>query len=325
MKKQLPEWSCAPTAIAVCGTVGTVVLLTARVALMPLLRDTDTGRFANNVPAMVIVAVVLLAMALFSLCTARERIDVPASRALPTGLAAVLAGGLLGASSLLDIYRYYFEKILPPPGQMQMNTFTQLVLIGYLLFGVLGAIALVRFGLLTISEGGTRRGMSAFGALAPVMWVWFRLAWYEMSYANTVGWSEKFYDFLMVIFELLFLFKLARFASGVGKTTTGGMLFLSMAAALFALSGPLTRVLVYFTSGVEAYQASNLAGVADFGIGLLAYAFGWALRRGYFEVPVMQEDDEDEEPLDEDDNAYDSLWNSLFILEENESLEDNQP
>ena len=322
-KNQFPVWPWAPMAVAACGTGGTAALLTARVAMMPLLRDTDTGRFANNVPAMVMVAVVLLAMALFSLCMTRERIDVPASRALPTGLTAVLAGGLLGVSSLWDIYRYYFEKILPSPGQMQMNTFTQLVLIGYLLFGVLGAIALVRFGLLTISEGGTRRGMSAFGALAPVMWVWFRLAWYEMSYANTVGWSEKFYDFLMVIFELLFLFKLARFVSGVGKTTTGGMLFLSMATALFALSGPLTHVLVYFTGGAEAYQASNLAGIADLGIGLSALAFGWALRRGCLEAPVASGNEE--ELLEEGDNAYDSSLNSLFILEENETSEYNQP
>ena len=321
-KNQFPVWPWASMAVAACGTGGTAALLTARVAMMPLLRDTDTGRFANNVPAMVIVAVVLLAMAIFSLYTTRERIDVPASRALPTGLTAVLAGGLLGVSSLLDIYRYYFEKILPPPGQMQMNTFTQLVLIGYLLFGVLGAIAMVRFGLLTISEGGTRRGMSAFGALAPVMWVWFRLAWYEMSYANTVGWSEKFYDFLMVIFELLFLFKLARFVSGVGKTTTGGMLFLSMATALFALSGPLTHVLVYFTGGAEAYQASNLAGIADLGIGLSALAFGWALRRGCLEAPIVRGK---EELLEEGDNAYDSSLDSLFILEENEASEYNQP
>ena len=197
------------------------------------------------------------------------------------------------------------------------------MLLGFLVFGVLGAVALVRWGLQTVAEGGTRRGMSAFGALAPVMWVWFRLAWYEMSYASTVGWSEKFYDFLMVIFELLFLFKLARFVSGVGKTTTGGMLFWAMAAAMFALSGPLTRVLLYFTGGAEAYLASELAGVADFGIGVLALAFGWSLWHGYREAPPTLR--EQEEMLEEDDAAYDSSLDSLFVLEENEASEYNLP
>ncbi len=322
-KNPFPVWPWAPLAVAAVGTGGAVLLLTARVALMPLLRDADTGRFATNVPAMVFIAVVLAAMAVFSFGTARDRVDVPASRALPTGLAAVVAGGLLGVSALVDGFRYAFGKILPPPGQVQMTTLTQLVLFGFLVFGVLGAVALVRWGLQTVAEGGTRRGMSAFGALAPVMWVWFRLAWYEMSYASTVGWSEKFYDFLMVIFELLFLFKLARFVSGVGKTTTGGMLFWAMAAAMFALSGPLTRVLLYFTGGAEAYLASELAGVADFGIGVLALAFGWSLWRGYREAPPTLR--EQEEMLEEDDAAYDSSLDSLFVLEENEASEYNRP
>lgn len=316
-------WPWAPLAVVASGTGGAVLLLTARVALMPLLRDVDTGRFATNVPAMVLAAVVLAAMAVFAFGTARDRVDVPVSRSLPTGLAALLAGGVLGFSSLVDSFRYFFGETLPPPGQVQESTVTQLVLFGLLAFGVLGAVALVRWGLQTIAEGGTRRGMSAFGALAPVMWAWFRLAWYEMSYASTVGWSEKCYDFLMVIFELLCLFKLARFVSGVGKTTTGGMLFWAMAAAMFALSGPITHVLMYFTGGAEAYQASNLSGVADFGIGVLALTFGWSLWRGYREAPPVLR--EKEELLEEGDAAYDSSLDSLFVLEENEASEYNQP
>ncbi len=322
-KNPFPVWPWAPLAVTACGMGGAVLLVTARVALMPLLRDADTGRFAINVPAMVFVAVVLAAMAIFAFGTARDRVDVPASRALSTGLAAILAGGVLGLSALIDGFRYFFGKLLPPPGQVQMNTLTQLVLFGFLAFGALGAVALVRWGLQIIAEGGTRRGMSAFGALAPVMWVWFRLAWYELSYASTVGWSEKFYDFLMVIFELLFLFKLARFVSGVGKTTTGGMLFWAMAAAMFALSGPLTRVLLYFTGGAEAYLASDLAGAADFGIGVLALAFSWSLWRGCREAPPVLR--EEEETLEEGDVAYDSSLDSLFVLEENEASEYNRP
>lgn len=322
-KRNLPVWSWSPLVIAVIGTGGAAVLLALRVVLMPLLRDADTGRFVTNLPAMLFAVAALAALAVLAFRAPRERVDVPASRALPTALAAMVAGGVLGAVALYDAFRYLFGKTLPPPGQVQMNTLTQFVLFGLLVFGILGAAALVRWGLQVASEGGTRRGMSAFGALAPVMWLWFRLAWYEMSYASTVGWSEKFYDFLMVIFELLFLFKLARFVSGIGKASTGEMLFYSMAAALFALSGPLTRVFLYFTGGAEAYLASELAGLADLGVGVLALAFGWSLVRGCREdSPVTREE---EELLEADDMAYDSSLESFFVLEENEASEYNQP
>ena len=322
-KKQPIVWPWSPFAIAALGTGGAAVLLILRVTLMPLLRDVDTGRFATNLPAMLFAAAVLIAMAVPAFYAPRERVDVPASRALPTALAAMLAGGLLGAVALYDGSRYLFGRILPPPGQMQMNTLTQLILTGLLAFGVLGAVALVVWGGKVAAEGGTRRGMSAFAALAPVLWLWCRLAWYEMSYASTVGWSEKFYDFLMVIFELLFLFKLARFVSGIGKTSTGEMLFFSMATVMFALSGPLTRVGLYFTGGAEAYLASNLAGFADFGVGLLALAFGWSLVRGCREnSPTAAK--QEEVWLEEDDAPYDSSLESLFVLEENEASEYNQ-
>jgi hypothetical protein len=155
------------------------------------------------------------------------------------------------------------------------------------------------------------------------MWLWFRLAWYEMSYTSTVGWSEKFYDFLMVIFALLFVFKLARFVSGIGRATTGEMLFYAMMTAMLSLSGPLVRVCLYFTGGAEAYIASDLAGMADFGIGVLALVFGWSLVRGCREIPLAAKKEEEE--LEEGDVSYDSALDSLFVLEENEASEYNQP
>lgn len=316
-------WLHAPFAITTAGTVGAAVLLVLRVALMPLLRDADTGHFDANLPALLFLAVLLAAMAVAAYHTPRERVDIPLSRALPTAFSGILAGVALGVLVLFETFRWLFSGILPPPGQIQLSTLTQLVLYAMLLFGILGAVVLVRWGLRVASEGGTRRGMSAFGALAPVMWTWCRLAWYEISYASTVGWSEKVYDFLMVIFEMLFLFKLARFVSGIGKASTGELLFYAMATAMFALSGPFVRVCLYFTAGAEAYLASQLAGVADLGIGVLALTFGWSLVRGYREDPPLLK--EKEEGLEEDDTPYESSLESMFVLEENEAKEYNQP
>ncbi len=316
-------WPQAPLAIATAGTVSVGVLLILRVVMMPLLRDTDTGHFDANLPALLFLAVMLVAMAVAAYHTPRERVDIPLSCALPTALSGILAGVALGVLALVETFRWLFSGILPPPGQIQLSTLTQLVLYAMLVFGILGAVMLVLWGLRVASEGGTRRGMSAFGALAPVMWTWCRLAWYEMSYASTVGWSEKAYDFLMVIFEMLFLFKLARFVSGIGKASTGELLFYALAAAMFALSGPLVRVCLYFTAGAEAYLASQLAGIADLGIGVLALTFGWSLVRGYREDPPVAK--EEEEGLEEDDAPYSSSLDSMFVLEENEAEEYNQP
>ncbi len=322
MKKNLNSYPWAPSTIGIVGTAGLTLLLVVRVALMPFLRDADTGRFTTNIPAMILVMVALVTMAVLMYLMPYYRVEVPASRAASTGLAGIVAGGTLGACTLLFGAGYAFNNVLPAPGQVQMMLLSHIVLLGYFGFGVLGAIALVRWGLLTVAESGTRRGMSTFGALAPVMWAWCRLAWYEISYASTVGWSEKFYDFLMVIFELLFLFKLARFVSGVGKTNTSEMLFYAFATAMFALSGVLTRVFLYFIGGSETYMASNLAGLADGGIGVLAFVFGWALVRGRRENPPIKEQ---EEILEEDDITYDSGLDAMFVSEDNEEPLYKQP
>ena len=76
------------------------------------------------------------------------------------------------------------------------------------LFSLIGAVSLVRFGLQVASEDGTRIGMSTWPLLAPVLWVWFRLVWYEMSYVSAVRLNESYFDYMMLIFEILFFFKL---------------------------------------------------------------------------------------------------------------------
>lgn len=322
-KKTKRCWTWAPYALAVTGAVGAALLCVLRVALVPILWDSDVGHFAVNLPAMISLSVALVAMAVMAFYTPREHMDIPESRALPTALAGILAGGALGAITLYEAFCWMIGGVLPPPGQMQFSMLTMLLLYGMLVFGILGAVAIVLLGLQVASEGGTRRGMRSFSVLAPVLWAWCRLAWYQMSYTSTVGWSEKSYDFLMVIFELLFLFKVARMVSGIGKSTIGEVLFYAMAAAMFSLSGPLVRVCLYFIGGADIYSSGNLAGVADFGIGVFALVFACSLVRGYRENPPFKS--KPEEVLEEEDDPYDSSLESIFILEENEDAEYNQP
>lgn len=321
-KQSTPLWHRAPEVMVALGGGMTVVTVILRVVLMPFLRDGDTGRFLTNYVAIAVVVATLLALAFVAPHAYRRRVDIPDSHALPTAIAAIVAGGILGVSTICQAVRWFTNRTLPEPGQLQVNTLTMAVLYGMLVFGILGAIGLIRWGLQVAAECGTRRGMGAWGMLAPVMWAWFRLAWYEMAYASTVGWSEKFFDFLMVIAQMLFLFKLARFVSGIGKATTGEMLFYAMGAALFSLSGPLTRVLLFFFDGAEAYTASALAGFADFGIGAVAFVFAWSLATNCYKqsVEALVKDEE----LAEDDTPYDPLLEPLLVLD-NEGEEYNQP
>ena len=102
-----------------------------------------------------------------------------------------------------------------------------------------------------------------------------RLARYEVSYASAVAVSDSFYDFVMLIFALLFFFSFARYLSGVGAGKNRLLFFFALMTALFCLSGPLTRLCLYMTGQGDAYNASRLAGVIDGVVGAFALLFAF--------------------------------------------------
>ena len=172
------------------------------------------------------------------------------------------------------------------------------------LFGLLSGVAFVRMGLTLLSEGATRRGMAQWGALAPVLWMWFRLASYEASFASTVRVSNGFFYFVMFILELLFLFRLARYVSGVGEVSANSLLFHAMSTALFALSAPIVRLSMYLLQDSEAYQAAQQAGVTDFAVGVLALTVGISLVHSVAHpVYASSPDSSDSEETEAEQNA----------------------
>ncbi len=275
-------WTWAPTALLAVGGVMTVVIAALRAALLPLLRDSDTGRFSTNTVAIAAGVLTLAVLAALGFFASRERVDIPAPRALPSSLAAMLAGGLLVVTSGYDLVCWQFGGVMPSPAPTAGGTVAMIVAGGMTAGGVLGGVALVRLGFKIAAEGGTRDGMSAFGALVPVAWCWFRLAWYQLTYTAAVGWTEKFFDFALVIAELLFLFKFARLVSGIGKVGVGEMLFYAVSTAVLALSGLLTRLVLFFSADAEAYAVGAMTGLADLGIGLFAAAVAVGLRYGCY-------------------------------------------
>ncbi len=287
------KWSGALRTAALVGLIMTAVTLVLRVVLMPTLLDGETGRFSMSGIVIALLVLTLIVLALLGLRTSRRRIEVTGAATMPVALLTMAAGGVLGVSSLWECGRYLLDGTVPEPQAAQLAGLAMPLLWLYLLCGIAGGVGLVYFGLRMAAEGGTRIGMSAVSLLLPVLWMWFRLARYEMSYASAVRLSESFYDFLMFILEMLFLFKLARYASGIGNTTPGSLMFYAMGTALFAITGPLTRLCMFLLGDTEAYLASRLPGAADLAIGVMALGYALAWVYGQSQLPS-------EEPADEE-------------------------
>ena len=276
------------------GAVATVVTLIMRVLLMPLLRDSETGRFVTSWIVVAFMLAVLVLLAVMSLSLRQKPPLVGKQGAMTLSVSTIAAGAILFLATLWDAWRLLSMGLQPPPVTAVTSLVGTVTLWLTLLCGLLGGVALIYWGLQLSSEGATRRGMGSVAMLAPVLWMWFRLARYEMSYASAVGLSETFYDFMLFVFMLLFLYKMARFVVGVGVPTMGTLLFLSLATAMFALSGTLTRLCMYLAGDSEAYLASQLAGWPDFALGVLALVFAGVLV-AMVEPVYEEEDDSDEE------------------------------
>ncbi len=282
MHKSQIRWKFAPMAMAAVGAVILLLLAVFRAIRMPLLQDPATGRLSQNLPAIAALLGGIVLLALGALLTPRVRVDVSSSRAFPLALACFCGGGMLAVGNAYNALVWMCGGGLPSPTITATGVLPNAVAGGMLLCGVLGGVALCRLGLKVIAYNGTCAGMSTFSVLFPVLWAWFRLAWYELAFAATVSWSEKLYDFAMVIFQLLFLFKLARLTAGIGKATLGGLLALACGCAATALSACVVRAVLFFTADAQVYAVGSLAGLADVGIGLLALVYAVVLLLDYW-------------------------------------------
>ena len=276
------------------GTGAAVGITALRLLVMPLLRDADTGRFSPGIAIVAALAALLLALAVLCRLAEVPRRDVCPPFSMPIALAALFSGTTLVFTQLWDAYVAVTGAASPSStetGSRIVGAVAWLVIA----VGIAAGVALIRWGLQVASEDGTRIGMTTWGLLLPVVWGWLRLARYEMSYASAVGLEESFFDFVMLIFEMLFLFKLARFSSGIGKTRPGMMTFYALATAVTAISAPLTRVGIYFQGDAEAFASAPIAGLEDFGIGLFALLFAWGIACGDY-CPVSNGEPETDAP-----------------------------
>lgn len=305
------------------GLAAAVLTVILRVWLMPAWLDTDTGVFTAGGAVIGILVTVLAVLGVMGFTQRQYRWEIGTPGAMPLAMTMLGVGVMLILSGVWDVWLWLGDRITPPP---QMTVYSGLglsMLWLQLIFGVLAGVALLRLGLVLASEGITRRGMAGWSMLAPVLWMWFRMARYEMSYASTVRLSQSFFDFAMFIVEMFFLMKLARYVAGIGKVGAGTLQFFAAAAAILSLSAPLTRWGMYMLADSEAYQASAMAGVPDLAIGLLGLAVAFALAVGGRDVPtpppVQSEQEEESSAAEESESAAEAT-----VSDAEPSNEDNE-
>ncbi len=263
--------------IVLLGTVMTVVVTILRVILTPGLRDSDNGRFAVSIAVIVTQVITIAIMMLLASRGNAHRVDIGGKGVVPFSMSALFAGAVIAVSGLWDMINFVFYNETPAPATPIVSRVTVVVLVLSMLLAIAAGVVFILFGLQVAREGGTRVGMRSWSVLLPVLWLWFRLARYEMSYASAISLDKSLYDFGMFVLELLFLFKLARFTSGIGKTRPATMMVYAMSTAMMGISGALTRYGMYLLGDTQAYLASQLAGLPDLAIGVFALVFGWTL------------------------------------------------
>ncbi len=270
-----------------------VLTVLLRVWILPANRDWDTGLFTSSVLTVGFMLLCIAVQLVLSCTLPKQRQEISGRSGLPLAFTLLLAGTVLGVVGVLGL----IESLTTRTASVTASKVLAVLQLLEAVFAVLGGASLVRMGLVLISEGGTRQGMAQWSALAPVLWMWFRLAAYEASFAGTVRMSDSFFHFVMFILELVFLFKLARYTAGVGQANIRSLMFWSTSTVLFALSTPLVRVCMYLLQDSEAYLAGQQVGVADAAVGVLALAVCFSL--WHSAAQSEQESSSDEESIAE--------------------------
>lgn len=282
------KWDGKKKAV-VLTTVMTAVVLALRIVLMPMMQETHTGRFRLSYIVIAVMLLTLIGAALLIWRSKKQPIVISGAPLTAASCGGVLCGTAMALGSLYEFFMWQFKGILPAPVMTKPSSLQYVVLAVSLAGGVLGGVFLVLLGLQWLQENRSRSGVFRLMALAPSLWIWFRLARYEMTYASAINVTESFYDFVMLIFILLFFFSFARYVSGVGETPSKLLFWYALGTAMMAISAPLTRFGMYLLGNTAAYNSSELAGFIDLAVGVFALLFAYAQAFAIQEIVVDPE------------------------------------
>ena len=292
------------------GGLGALLVVALRVWIIPAQRDMDTGLFTSNLLVIGLTLALLAALgAVVYLMRDTSRREIVGNPALVLSTVLLIVGGVMflhgvvemlarfGVVTFYSVTTMWVEEGISLP--QVILPWVQTVL------SIFSGVAFVLFGLNLASEGGTRRGISKLGLLVPVLWMWFVLANYMITYVSMVRITEGFFTVATYIMELLFLFRFAGYMAGVGKHTVGSTLFVSCGTALFALSAPLVRLLLHLLQDTEAASAAGATGPLDLAIGVLALTVSITLCQSLSALPASEVEEDSVEWSDPEDTSSD--------------------
>lgn len=260
-------------AAAILTIVATIVATVMRILLTPQMLDAETGEFQISY---VIIGILLVSIVAIFILALAGKSPMPTAAELdkrtrgPIAYSGMLFGSILLVTSSVYLLNLIATRATPPPNDTVINGLDLTTLLLTLLFGILAGVFLIWLGIALVRGKMKQTTSLSVAALAPVVWIWMRLVRYEVSYASAIRVSESFYDFMMLIFTMLFLFVFARYISNTGLRSPKMLLVYALCTVLLSLSGTITKLVLYAMMENDAYQSCRLADLTDFGAGIFA-------------------------------------------------------
>lgn len=259
-----------------CKKIAFYLTLVSSAVLLILRLDALT---ALGTTAWAMRVALLMFVAVIALCVPKKAEAVtPSGRLAPiSGWMSTFCGAVMALSVVLDVFCWAAYDQLPPPTTYIINGMDRMALYATLLFGLAGGVFLILQGFSWMAGTDDQKNARAWLSLAPVLWMWFRLARYEISYASTIDIRESFFDFASLVLASLFFLQFARLISGVGKPPKNSLLIFSLCTAMTTLSGiplafehiadgrPLGTLLAVIVDGIVGLFALCVGAVQVFG------------------------------------------------------------
>lgn len=253
------------------------VVCALQIWVVPTLRFVWSGQLSIYLTVCVATLYLLL---LIPLCRIAKASVLP-DRGMPSvwlGGAAVLAGVGTAVTNLIYVYIWQTRGVTPPPFSAIFNDVDRVSLIGSLVFGVLGGMALTDVGVRWLRGKSVRTTAVRWMTLLPILWAFARLIRYTESYTSTIRNAFSFPNAAMLILTTGFMLQLGRHLLGRGGVSQSRSLaVLAFGTALMGISTPLLRILLTRFKPDYIADVIQMADASDFCVGLLALAVGWAL------------------------------------------------
>lgn len=255
--------------IMTCVLIPATVIM--RIVSVVRYSDTAIDWFSLVVAGLLVLFTALLLLA--GLGKSRITARPQGNRAVAVSVLCMISGASLVIRSVADAIGWAVTGATPPPVNYHVQLADGLLLVLLLIFGVLGGLYLTYVGFIWLREKDCVLFEAPLPALLPVLWGWFRLARYVVSYVSATGLGDTIYDYGYLIFNLLFLMLLSHFIVGIRPIRCARWITAALPAAWFGMAGLLaTAVLGALPEGTlqREIHAGNIAGWADLPLAALA-------------------------------------------------------